>query len=153
MPQWATFFTLPFLFPFFLLWMYVSFNEKLFFIVAIKRTFQIMLGNYWRMMGVFLSTFIIQWIVFFILSADVSQLLIQVVTMNIPRNAPLAEQAYMIVYTLLVFFVPACVLSLSVYGTVLFYYSAKEINEANTLLANIRQIGFKKRAYGLEQES
>ncbi len=153
MPQWATFITMPFLVPFFLLWMYVSFQEKMFFIKAIRRTFQIMLGNYWRMMGVFLSTFIIQWIVFFILSADVSQLLIQVVTMNIPRNAPLAEQAYMIVYTLLVFFVPACVISLSLYGTVLFYYSAREINEANTLVANINQIGFKKRAYGLEQES
>jgi uncharacterized membrane protein SpoIIM required for sporulation len=152
LPQWVTFFLLPFFYPFFLLWMYVSFHEKLFFPVAIRRTLQIMSGNYWRMIGVFLSAFIIQWITFFIFGADISDLVIQMVTMNIPRNAPLAEQAYFIVYTFLIFFVPACVLSLSMYGTALFYFSAKEINEANHLKAGIHQIGFKKRAYGLEQE-
>lgn len=153
LPHVLTFFTLPFLFPFFLLWMYVSFAEKKFFLTSIGRTFQIMRGNYWKMMGVFLSTFLIQWIVFFVLSAPVMGLVIEIITMNIPRNAPLAEQAYMIIYTFMLFFVPACVLSLSMYGTALFYYSAKEINEASTLMASIEQIGFKKRAYGLEQEA
>ncbi|MFM9985239.1 MAG: stage II sporulation protein M [Flavobacteriales bacterium] len=152
LPHAFTFLIMIFVFPFINLWMYVSMIEGEIFVATLTHTFKLLKGNYWRMIGVFLGPFAIQWIFLFVLGAPVLEYLIGFVTMNIPRNAFLAEQAYMILYTFLVFFFPACVFGLNNFSTALFYHSAMEINSAQNLMSHIQQIGFKKRAYGLEQE-
>lgn len=152
LPHGLTFLVLIFFFPIINLWMYVSYMEGEIFGATLGKTFALIKGNYWRMIGVFLGPFAIQWIVLFILGAPILQYLIGFVTMNIPRNAFLAEQAFMILYTFLIFFFPACVFCLNNFSTALFYHSAKEINSAQNLMSQIEKIGFKKRAYGLEQE-
>ncbi|MFN0032067.1 MAG: stage II sporulation protein M [Flavobacteriales bacterium] len=150
--QVFTFFIMPFFTPIILLWMYISFTEKKVFVQTTGRLFALMKGNFWSMVGTFLSMLIMQWLIYFILCADVLNLVIEMVTMNIPRNAPYAEYAFITIYTFIIFFVPACVISLCLYSTALFYHSAREINEANSLFAAISKVGFKNRAYGLEKE-
>jgi uncharacterized membrane protein SpoIIM required for sporulation len=152
LPHGFTFLIMIFIFPLINLWMYVSMVEGEIFVATLGQTFKVLKGNYWRMIGVFLGPFAIQWIFLFVLGAPVLEYLIGFVTMNIPRNAFLAEQAYMILYTFLIFFFPACVFSLNNFSTALFYHSALEVNSAQNLMSHIQQIGFKKRAYGLEQE-
>ncbi len=153
LPHILTFFLMPIYFPIALMWMYVAMIEKKNFGSALGKTFKLMRGNFGKVIGTFLATFAVQWICMFILSSQVLNFLVEFVTTNIPRNASLSEEAYTMIFTFLLFFVPAFILSLSLYGTVLLYYSLTEVTEANSLLSAIEKIGYKKRAYGLEQES
>ena len=147
-----TFFIMPFYYPIALMWMYVTFQEKTNMSASLGRTFQLLKGNFWKLIGTFFATFLVQWICMFILSSQVLDFIVEFITTNIPRNAPLAEEAYTILTTFLLFFIPAFIFSLSIFGTALLYFSLNEINGAHSLISEIEKIGFKKRAYGLEQE-
>jgi uncharacterized membrane protein SpoIIM required for sporulation len=153
LPQVFTLFILPVVLPICTLWMYVTFREKKFLIVTFGRTFQLLRGNLLRMMAVFLSTLSVQWLCMLILSSSLIDFLIEFIITNIPRNASYSEESYYILNTFFLFFTPTFLLALSVFGSAILYFSLKEINEANSLLSAIEEIGIKKRAYGLEQEA
>ena len=153
LPHSFTFFILPFIFPIGLLWIYVAFIENLSLGNSFSRTFSLLKGNFWRMIGTFMGTLAIQWICYFVLSSDIMGVLVEFINSNIPHNAAMAEEVPVILHTFILFFIPCFMLTLSLYGTALLYHSVRETNEANTLLAAIEKIGFKKRAYGLEQEA
>ena len=73
--------------------------------------------------------------------------------MNFPYNADFSEEITYAIYTFFLFLVPGITISLTLTGTVLGYYTLKEITEATHLKESIAQVGNKKRAYGLEKES
>jgi len=141
------------LLPFGLMWLFVTQKHNKFFLSALPLTMRLMSGNYIRITGFFLSTFIIQYLCTFIFSTSLIWILAEFITMNFPHNAAYSEEITYAIYIFFLFVVPGFTLSLSLAGTVLGYYSAKEINEANHLKSEIDQVGIKTRAYGLEKES
>lgn len=140
-------------FPLCLFWLFVSLRQKKLFIQALRPTIQLIKGNFWKLISTFISTLTIQWIAYFLLSSQIAMLIGEFIQTNVARNAYLAEEVQFIVMTFLLFLLPSIMLSLSLFGTVLFYYSALETNEANSLKLAIEKVGFKKRAYGLEKEA
>jgi len=153
LPHLATIVIEPIILPIGLLWLYYSFTTNKWFLQTLGYTLGLLAGNFWKLIGVFLSTLLAQWIAYLILSSDVSDLIIRFIQMNIPRNAKLAEQVGSILQTWMLFFIPAIMLSLSLFATALAYHSMKEKSEAGSLLTSIEKIGFKKRVYGLEHEA
>ncbi len=153
LPSSLTAITFIFSFPFCLMWMYIAQKENKFFITALPKTLQLVGGNFIRITGIFLSTFIIQYICMFIFSSSLIWIVSEFITMNFPYNAEFSEEISYAIYTFFLFLVPGITISLSITGTVLGYYSLKEISEASHLKESIAQVGNKKRAYGLEKES
>lgn len=145
--------TIWFWFPFCLMWLYTSFNENRFFLKTLGLTWRYIKGNFWKMTGCFLSIVAVQWVTYLILSSQVIMFIGEFIQANVPRNAFLAEEIPYIVATFMLFFIPAIMMTLPLFSTALFYYSAKETNEASDLRKSIEKIGFKKRAYGLEKEA
>jgi hypothetical protein len=72
--------------------------------------------------------------------------------MNIPSKWPLATEIPYLLYTFVVLFGLAFVVSFSVISSYLLHFSGKEIATAETLSDSIKNIGIKKRAYGIEKE-
>ena len=144
---------MPFYFPFCLLWIYVTFESNQDAASSLMATLRLLRGNFWRMIVTFLSMISVIWICLLLISTEVVGLLIDFIQINIPRNAVLSEESGTILFTFFAFLIPAFIFSIAFFGTTLLYYSLKEINEANSLTDAINKIGFKKRAYGLEQES
>jgi len=140
-------------FPCCLLWLYVTLQERKLFWNSFTPTLRLIRGNFWKLIATFLSTVAIQWISYMILTSDITSIIGEFVQMNIARNAFLAEEVQYIITTFLLFLVPSIILALPVFSTLLFYHSAKEINEAGWLNTSIEKVGFKKRAYGLEKEA
>ncbi len=139
-------------FPICLFWLYVTYLQNKPFTKTIGSMRQLLKGNTWRLIGYFLSIIAIQWIVYFLLSSDLTFILGQFIQSMIPRNAGYAEEVPYITTTFLLFLLPSLMMSIPIAGIILFYYSAKEINEATTLHEAVLKIGNKKRAYGLEKE-
>lgn len=140
-------------FPCCLLWLYVTLQERRSFWNSFTPTMRLIKGNFWKLIATFLSTVAIQWISYMIFSSNITSIIGEFVQINIARNAFLAEEVQYIITTFLLFFVPNIILALPLFSTLLFYHSAKEINEAGSLTASIEKVGFKKRAYGLEKEA
>ena len=153
LPSALTAITFIFSLPFSVMWMYIAQKENKFFITALPQTFQLVGGNFIRITGIFLSTFIIQYICMFIFSSSLIWIVSEFITMNFPYNADFSEEITYAIYTFFLFLVPGITISLTLTGTVLGYYTLKEITEATHLKESIAQVGNKKRAYGLEKES
>jgi uncharacterized membrane protein SpoIIM required for sporulation len=152
LPKLVTFIVMPVWTPICLLWLYISIKENKFCLITVTRLFKLMKGNFWRIVGTFISTLAIQWIVMFIINTQLTGVLSEFIQMNIPKDMYLAPEVPFILQTFLLFYVFIFIGCLSFFGTVLLYHSIKEINEANSLISSIEHIGFKKRAYGLEKE-
>lgn len=153
LPHLATVVIEPIVLPVCLLWLYCSYTGDKWFFQSLGYTLGLLSGNFWKLIGVFMTTMLIQWITYFLISSDVAEVIIRFVKMNIPRNAFLAEQVGYVLQTWMLFFIPAIMLSLTLFATALVYHSMLEKSEASSLKASIEKIGFKKRVYGLEHEA
>lgn len=152
LPASLTLITIWIWFPICLLWLYSSFNSNQIFVLTLQEAFRVNKGNFWKLTGVFMSLTAINWAAYMLLTSDIIFLIGEFIQTNIPRNMSYSEQIPYIVATFLTFFVPAVMLTVYLFGIVLFYYSARETNQAEVLRKQISHIGFKKRAYGLEKE-
>lgn len=152
LPHVFTLLVMWFWFPTTLLWLYRSAIHDESITVSLSNTLSLIKGNFTKMCGLFLTYIGIQWLIYPILVSDITEFVGYFIQINYPYNAVLANEIPYIVSTFFKFFVPAIVLTLPVIGTVLFYYSAVESNEAPSLLRRISQVDFKKSAYGLEKE-
>jgi uncharacterized membrane protein SpoIIM required for sporulation len=163
----STFFLMIFIWPFTILWLVNSFHQNKFFLLTLISSLSLLRNAFFRMLSVFWTVHLMQWfgillltgglalIIGFILTGQVSNFIIiifQFISMNIPRNAPFADQSTYIFYLSLLWFCLAFMISLSTYSSILLYHTMKEIDKAESLTESIHQIGKVKRAYGLEKE-
>lgn len=153
LPALITFLITPLILPYAFLWLYISHQEKKLLLFSFRQFLQFTKGNFMRITGTFLSTFAIQWIVLLLINSSVLELITEFLYLNLSRYDWLAREVHYIISIFLPYFLLTFVLCLSLYGTTLLYFSIREINGAHALMTSIQQVGFKKRAYGLEQES
>jgi uncharacterized membrane protein SpoIIM required for sporulation len=153
LPGLITFLIVPLLLPFLFLWIYISHQEKKFILSTTRRLAEFAKGNILRITGTFLSTFAIQWIALLLINSSVLELITEFLYLNLARYDWIAKEIPYIISIFIPFFLLTFVLCLSLFGTALLYFSIKEVNGANALMTSIQQVGFKKRAYGLEQEA
>lgn len=164
---WGTFFIMIVLWPFSMLWMIHSFESGKIFILTLPSTMRHVRHGFWKMLSVFATVHLMQWFTILLLTGVISILiglvltgspvnlmiyLFQFIAMNVPQNAPYADQLVYIFYTGLLWFVLPFVATLSVYSAYLLYFTLRETSEAHELHAEIQKIGTIKRAYGLEKE-
>lgn len=138
--------------PYFHLWFFTTYESGQSTLESAGIAWRLAKGNFSRLYGIFLSLLVIQWILLFILSTNLIGFVIEFITFNLPHSSYLAENAFMIFFTFFAFMVAGIIISLHFFAFARLYHSLKEINEAATLRRKIQNIGFKKRAYGLEQE-
>jgi len=152
LPAIITFFVAPFLIPLLVLWLYVSIMKKKFFLFTFSEYAGLIKGNMMRIIGTFISTLAIQWIALLLMNSFVIELITNFVQMNLARYDWIASEISFILPIFIPFLILMLVLCFTFFGSALLYFSIREINEANSLKSYIEQVGFKKRAYGLEQE-
>ena len=165
--DFGSFFLGIFTWPLTMLWMAVSFEENKFCLLTFFKSLQLALNSFGKMLGVFWTVHIMQWFVLLLLNGSLAMiisflltgrpmnilmLIFEFISMNIPRNAPLAEHVPYMVYTFLLLFSLAFLVSLSIYSSILLFHTTNEVYHANSLKASFEKIGIKKRAYGLEKE-
>jgi uncharacterized membrane protein SpoIIM required for sporulation len=163
----STFFLMIFIWPFTILWLVNSFHQNKFFLLTLISSLSLLRNAFFRMLSVFWTVHLMQWfgillltgglalIIGFVLTGQISNFIIiifQFISMNIPRNAPFADQSTYIFYLSLLWFCLAFMISLSTYSSMLLFHTMKEIDKAESLTESIHQIGKVKRAYGLEKE-
>ncbi len=163
----STFFLMIFIWPFTILWLVNSFHQNKFFLLTLISSLSLLRNAFFRMLSVFWTVHLMQWfgillltgglalIIGFVLTGKISNFIIiifQFISMNIPRNAPFADQSTYIFYLSLLWFCLAFMISLSTYSSMLLFHTMKEIDKAESLTESIHQIGKVKRAYGLEKE-
>jgi hypothetical protein len=152
LPAIITFFVAPFLIPLLVLWLYVSIIKKKFFLFTFSEYAGLIKGNMMRIIGTFISTLAIQWIALLLMNSFVIELITNFVQMNLARYDWIASEISFILPIFIPFLILMLVLCFTFFGSALLFFSIREINEANSLKSYIEQVGFKKRAYGLEQE-
>jgi hypothetical protein len=162
-----TFFLMIFIWPFTIIWLVNSFHQNKFILLTLISSLALLRNAFLKMLSVFWTVHLMQWfgilmltgglalIIGFILTGQLSNFIIiifQFISMNIPRNAPFADQSTYIFYLSLLWFCLAFMVSLSTYSSTLLFHTMKEIDQAESLSDTIKQIGKVKRAYGLEKE-
>ncbi|MFY8138564.1 MAG: stage II sporulation protein M [Flavobacteriales bacterium] len=165
--DFSSFFIGIFSWPLTMLWMAVSFEENKFCLLTFFKTIQLALNSIGKLLGVFWTVHIMQWFALLLLNGSLAMiisflltgrpmnilmLIFEFISMNIPRNAPLAEHVPYMVYTFLLLFALAFLVSLSIYSSILLFYTTNEVYNASSLKESFEKIGIKKRAYGLEKE-
>jgi hypothetical protein len=165
--DFSSFFIGIFSWPLTMLWMAVSFEENKFCLLTFFKTIQLALNSIGKLLGVFWTVHIMQWFALLLLNGSLAMiisflltgrpmnilmLIFEFISMNIPRNAPLAEHVPYMVYTFLLLFSLAFLVSLSIYSSILLFYTTNEVYNATSLKESFEKIGIKKRAYGLEKE-
>ena len=130
----------------------ISLEENRFFFAAIGDAFRLLNRTYGRLLGLFFVLISVPWIICLFLSGPLWVWLFYIINMNIPASWPIADDLPFILYAFIAYFILAIGASLFMYGHLLFYHSVQEITFASRLKERIDQIGFKKRAYGLEKE-
>jgi uncharacterized membrane protein SpoIIM required for sporulation len=164
---WVTFFLMIVIWPFSMIWMINSFESGKIFVLTLFSALRQVRHGFWKMLAVFSTVHLMQWFTILLLTGIISILiglvltgspvnlmiyLFQFIAMNVPQNAPYADQLVYIFYTGLLWFVLPFVASLSIYSAYLLYFSLRETSEAQELRTQINKIGTIKRAYGLEKE-
>jgi uncharacterized membrane protein SpoIIM required for sporulation len=154
--------------PICMLWLVTSLTENKGFFQSLSSTARLISKNMRILLSAHLNIFLIQWLgllifngafiiifsaVFFASPVNFIDLFFEFIRMNIPRNFPLAEEIPAIIYYFLCVFGLALLFALNIFAAIVQYHSLKEISTASELQMRISKIGFKKRAYGLEQEA
>jgi uncharacterized membrane protein SpoIIM required for sporulation len=163
----ASFFMLIFAWPIGISWLTAAWSTDQFLLSGQHSFGTILRLNFWKILGNFWNIHGIQWIVLlmfngFILTifgllftgrpTNLLWLFFEFIQMNIPSKWPLATEIPYLLYTFVVLFGLAFVVSFSVISSYLLHFSGKEIATAETLSDSIKNIGIKKRAYGIEKE-
>jgi uncharacterized membrane protein SpoIIM required for sporulation len=153
LPGWATSVLMVIVLPLLFFWLKISIAENKFALVSLGRVFSVRSKSGVTLHSIFFLTLSIIWIGMFFQSTGLSGLILNFIVLNLPADFPLRDQLYTIMDVWILFVLPALLFPIMVYAINLFYYSAREVSEAPELLAHLDQVGYKKRAYGLEKES
>ncbi len=153
--------------PICMLWMVTMLTENNGF-RSLHRTLALIHGNIRLILASHVNVFLMQWLgllifngafiilfsaLLFATPINFLDLFFEFIRMNVPRNFPLADEIPTIIYYFLCVFGLALIYALNISAAIIKYHSLKEINTASELQTRISKIGFKKRAYGLEQEA
>lgn len=138
--------------PFFIFVAVTAIAENIHWGTALGKTFSLLKGNWMKFIGVFFYSIAIPWIVLMALSSEIWQMIYMFLEVNVDNESDLSSVLPFLVYSFFGFFLLSFSFPILVYGLSLFYANVKEINGAFDLRSRIKNIGFKKRAYGLEKE-
>ncbi|MEY3397750.1 MAG: hypothetical protein RL220_344 [Bacteroidota bacterium] len=141
-----------FVFPFCLIWYFISYYENVNPVKALIRTFTLLRNGYWKTVGLYISITAMHWIFVLILQADLTGLLGEFIQMNVPRSWALASYVPESFDILLSYMFLCVMFPVTVFSSGLAYFTLVEMNEAPSLKEAIRRIGIRKRAYGIERE-
>jgi hypothetical protein len=152
-PAYVSFPLVLFLCPFALLLFSIATFESCSMADAWRKILLLLNGSFFKMTSTFLLLLIPQWLCLFVLDSSITDMIGNFVSMNLPYDSYLAREISYIILTFFLFALPAVFFSLSIFGLHLFYFSAREMNEAPALQTKIATIGTQSRAYGLEKEA
>lgn len=130
----------------------VSCSEGTFYLAAIGRTFRLIKGSFWRMMGLFWVVIAVPWIALMSTTSILWIFIFQLVQTFWMQDWLASETLAYLIFIAFSFFVKSLTYPLVLFGYHLFYYNLIEVSEARHLRERIGQIRFRNKAYGLEKE-
>lgn len=163
-----TFFALIFTWPLLLLLFASAQRNNNFLLIEIGQWLNHLRFNLFKTLGLFWTVHAMQWIALLALNGailfvfaylltgrpvNIIFVLMEFIRMNIPRYASFAAEVPFFLYTLLLFYGLSLMISLSVYSSILLYFSNKEVTSADALKKRIVTVGKRKRIYGIEHEA
>jgi uncharacterized membrane protein SpoIIM required for sporulation len=141
-----------FLFPIFILWLSVVFNEKTNLVKALGESFKLLAGNWPTMMGAYIVMVLMCFLFLFLSTAPIIDFYFNVVVTLLPFD----ENAYIEFYMAFNIFIYAfmlCFLFPLVFSVLsIAQHSFRETQTASDLMEKIPEIGNRKKSYGMARE-
>lgn len=117
-----------------------------------SKTSNLIFPRMFQLMAVFGMILLLQTFALFTTNAQLLDLVLQVISMNVPSTWINAADLNGVLYLFVLAFVPIVLISISFFALGLHAFHSNEVETASALHERIAVIGKKKRAYGLEQE-
>ena len=150
--SWWLLATLTLLLPIALLLAYVSYRDNLYLHQAVRRTFFLLKGAYWRTVGMAILLLVLGLTLFSIINSAVAQLFFQMINWLVYAEQAVLDEWSLRVNTFLLVAIANFIWLLLFFGSALLYYTLREINEATALRKRVSTIGQSRRIRGLERE-
>lgn len=150
--SWWLLATLTLLLPIALLLAYVSYRDNLYLHQAVRRTFFLLKGAYWRTVGMAILLLVLGLTLFSIINSAVAQLFFQMINWLVYAEQAVLDEWSLRVNTFLLVAIANFIWLLLFLGSALLYYTLREINEATALRKRVSTIGQSRRIRGLERE-
>lgn len=131
----------------------VASREDLNFFSGIGRMFKLLGKGTGRLIGVFMTCSVLPWITLISCSGIIWYRIAEIIVLTYPPEWPMAAQMSAVIYSLYTLFLIGFTFPVMIFGMNLLYYTLVEISEANSLKERVQNIGFRKKAYGLEREA
>ncbi len=131
----------------------VAYVKRTFVWLSVGRSLKLLSGNFFRFISSFYLQVLILSAAMAMASAPLAFLIFDIIGTQFAASLPWADQLIFIVHTILMIFSLSLLIPVLIHHTLLSYFSFNEIATAGTLRAQISEIRFKKRAYGLEKEA
>ncbi|MEM1321461.1 MAG: stage II sporulation protein M, partial [Bacteroidota bacterium] len=151
--DWYTVFLFFFGVPIVLTWGYVMYWEKNALPSSMVRTFQLLGVRYGSFIGLFFLLLSVGFLFYTFMDTTLLWFYFELIGWNLSLEQEALDKVGAVVLTFVSITVICLVYNMLVLGLCLFYYSLREIKEANSLFARIPTIGGGKRIQGMEKES
>ena len=142
-----------FLFPVILLWLFILQNDQIWYIKGLSETVTLMGGNYMKLVVVSFLLLLICGLFYSLLDTSLMWFFVDIVSWNLPVKGEAGRDLLHLMMAATTIFVLFLLYPLLVISVGLFYFSQKEVKEANFLKQRIQQIGKKKEIRGMIMEN
>lgn len=114
--------------------------------------FRTVKGLWGRLLGAFFLITLVSWLCTFILGAPVKYFVYQIISLQLSPDQGWSSQIMFVIHSIFVLASAGILFAPIVIGLMTSYFSIQEINTAEGLLSRIKNIKYKRRAYGMEAE-
>ena len=118
-----------------------------------SQSFFKLIGGLWtRLIGTFFLIALVSWLCTFIIGAPLKYFVYEIIKLQLSPGQGWSIKIMFVLHSIIILTSAGILLAPIVIGLMTSYFSILEINTAEGLLSRIKEIKFKRRAYGLETE-
>ena len=141
------------LFPVIFLWLFILQQEQIWYIKSLAKTISLMGGAYMKLVVLGFLLLVISSIFYSLLDTSLTWFFVDIVNWNLPFKGEAGSNLLHLIMVMIALFTLFLLYPLLIISVGLYYFSQKEVKEANYLKAQIQQIGHKKEIRGMAMES
>ncbi len=145
--------TFSILFPFILIWAFVSTNEQKNLIDGLGKTFQLFRQNYGLSIWLYSILLLLSLLFYSLSDSAIVTFYYEFIGWNLALPKEILDQVSAVLLASINFFIGLMIFNMLVVGATMLYYTLKEVNTAEGLAKAAVNIGQGKRIRGLEQEN
>lgn len=139
-------------YPIILLWTFIMMEQSTGPVDAIAKTIFFLRRSFGKAIALFAILFVLGIFCFMIIDSSLLWLFMGMIQWVIQFDSATMNEIMVVLMTFLSFFTLGLIYILLLNGTILLYFSLKEISEATTLMSKIESISINKKIRGLDRE-